>query len=200
MCCGIVEREDIMEKNYKFLRHLPNACTLGNMACGVLAILISVFHSSHKSTKIACLFILLGAFLDGIDGRLARKLKVSSPMGKELDSFADAITFGLAPMLVFLAMHSTISENSVTMPEVLVSTFYILCAVFRLARYNISDHSSYFVGLPTTASGMFLSLYIFFSNEMTEKWAGDILYTAVSYGIIFLLGTAMVSTVKVNRL
>lgn len=170
-----------------------------NMACGILALFIAVFHTSCQAVSISCTLILVGAFLDGIDGRLARKLKVSSPMGKELDSFADAITFGIAPITVFLAMHSQVSCNSVTLPEVLISTFYILCAVFRLARYNISDHATYFLGLPTTASGMFLSLYISVSNHNHELWAGNFCYTVVSYVVIFLLGVAMVSTVKVNR-
>lgn len=189
-----------MEKQYKFLQHLPNACTLTNMACGILALLIAVFHTSYQAVNISCTLILIGAFFDGIDGRLARKLQVSSPMGKELDSFADAITFGISPICVFLAMHSQVSCNLVTLPEVLISTFYILCAIFRLARYNISDHSTYFIGLPTTASGMFLSLYISISNHNHEIWAGNFSYTAVSYVVIFLLGVAMVSTIKVNRL
>ncbi len=189
-----------MDKNLKYKEYIPNACTLGNMACGVLALMISVFHGSYQSVNVACGFMLMGAFLDGIDGRLARKLQVSSLMGKELDSFADAITFGMAPMCVFLAMHSEVSRNPVSMPEILISTFYILCAVFRLARYNISDHSTYFVGLPTTASGMFLSIYICISNQNHRIWAGNLLYTGLSYAIIALLGLAMVSNVKVNRI
>lgn len=189
-----------MKKYPKFLHHVPNACTLLNVMCGVLALMISVFYSSHHAVNTSCFFILLGAFFDTIDGKLARKLGCSSPMGKELDSFADAITFGIAPMCVFLSMHTVVNNNPVTMPEILVSTFYILSAVYRLARYNVSDHSAFFQGLPTTASGMFMSCYIFLSNHHTHVWAGSLLYTAVSYSMIVLLGLAMVSTVKVNRI
>lgn len=79
-------------------QELSAACTLGNMACGVMALMISAFHCSPEAVNHSCGFMLLGAFLDGIDGRLARKLQVVPPMGKELDSFADAITFGIAPI------------------------------------------------------------------------------------------------------
>ncbi len=189
-----------MSHNPKFLLYLPNACTLANMSCGILALMLSVFHGSYETINYSCVFLLLGGFLDGIDGRLARKLNVTSQMGKELDSFADAITFGIAPMCVFLAMHSHVSQNSVSLLEIFWTTFYILCAVYRLARYNISDHRDYFLGLPTTASGMFFAIYIFISNQYHRLWAGELLYTILSYGLVLIFGIAMISTVKVNRI
>lgn len=189
-----------MKKYPDFFRHIPNICTLLNVMCGIMALMISVFHKSFNAVNIACVYILIGAFFDGIDGRLARKLGVDSQMGKELDSFADVITFGIAPICVFLSMHSVVNENPVTMPEIILSTCYIVSAVFRLARYNVSDHSDFFVGLPTTCAGMFMGLYIFIANNLHPHWQGERCFTVISYGLIVFLAVAMVSTVKVNRI
>lgn len=179
---------------------IPNLCTLSNAVCGIIALSISAFYRNHIAINIACILIVVGGFFDYIDGKLARKWQVSSPMGKELDSFADLITFGIAPMFVFLALHSVGNDNPVTLPEIVISTFYISSAIYRLARYNVSDHSTYFLGLPSTASGMLMSLFIILSNIFRKHWAGHMEYTVFSYCLIVFLGVAMISTVKVNRI
>lgn len=184
----------------KIINNIPNTCTIANAVCGIVALMISVFYKNFEVINTACILIGVGGFFDSIDGRLARRLKISSELGKQLDSFADIITFGITPMCVFLSMHSIINENRVDLLEILIATFYISCAMYRLARYNISDHTSYFVGLPSTASGMFMGMYTFISNLTAPMWEYSLTYTYVSYGIIILLGCAMVSTFRVNRI
>lgn len=188
------------EYKEKIIKIIPSSCTLINAMCGIMALLISVFHKTHIAIDVACFLILLGGFFDSIDGRLARKLKVESEIGKQLDSFADNITFGITPMCVFLALHSIGQDNRVSLPEIMIATFYIACTVYRLARYNVSEHMDYFMGLPSTAAGMIMSLYIFISKLTIHHWSGEVLYTYLSYGFIILLGLAMISTIKVKRI
>ncbi len=184
----------------KILVNLPNCCTLLNALCGCVALLISVFYQEPNIIKIACFLIVVGGFFDGIDGKLARRYQVSSLIGKELDSFSDLITFVIAPVCVFLAMHSMVRGLRVNGIEIVIIVFYILCGVYRLARYNVTDISGYFEGMPTTMAGGLMSIYIFVSNMHIERWAGNMVYTLISYGFIALLGMAMISRVKVNRI
>lgn len=184
----------------KFINNLPNICTIANAICGIVALMISVFYNTFEIINIACILIAVGGFFDAIDGRLARRLKISSELGKQLDSFADLITFGITPMCVFVSLHCINNRDIITLLEILIAAFYISCAMYRLARYNISDHTNYFVGLPSTASGMFMSMYVFISNLTATMWTESQIYTYVSYTIIVLLGLAMVSTFKVKRI
>lgn len=189
-----------MTTKKKIIHQLPNTCTLINALCGLVALMISVFYKSPKVVNISCALILVGAFFDTIDGRLARRLKISSEMGKQLDSFADLITFGITPICVFLTVHSIGNLNKITLPEIIISAIYISCVIYRLARYNISNYTNYFEGLPSTASGMFMSLYTFISNLTIHMWSQSISYTIISYAIIIFLGIAMVSKVRINRI
>lgn len=189
-----------MTATARLIRNTPNICTFCNAICGVMALLIAMCYRSHQAVMVACALIVVSGFFDAIDGRLARRLQVSSQMGKELDSFADVISFVIAPVGIFLAMHSVGNQNHPHIWELLVVTFYICCGVYRLARYNAGAYTTYFQGLPTTAAGCLMSLYLVISNHHITLWAGNICYTLVSYGFICLLGLAMVSNVKVNRI
>lgn len=192
-----------MLKTNKYLQFIPNILTLLNASCGIIAITISVFHGEiydvRQSTVRACYLIALGAFFDCFDGKLARKFEVTSLIGKELDSFADAITFVIAPTYVFLAMHTEV-KSYIVFVEVIIMTFYIMCGVYRLARYNVTEFKPYFEGMPTTLVGFIFSFYIFISAYTVKMWHDSALYTVVSYGLIIFLGVAMVSTVKVKRI
>ncbi len=192
-----------MLKTKKYLQHIPNILTLLNASCGIIAITISVFHGEiynvKKSTIMACGLIVLGAIFDCFDGKIARKLEVTSLIGKELDSFADAITFVIAPMFVFLAMHAGVKSYVIPF-EVAIMTFYIICGVYRLARYNVTEFKPYFEGMPTTLSGAIFSTYIFASAFFAEMWSKSPFYTIFSYILIVFLGIAMVSTVRVKRI
>lgn len=183
----------------KILKSIPNACSMGNAFCGLLAILMTTFHKGEDPINLACIFIMVGGFLDSIDGVLARKLNASSALGKQLDSFGDLMTFGIAPVTVFLSMHMLMVETRLHLLEICIAAFYVLCAIYRLARYNVSDYADYFEGLPTTASGVLMCVYIFTSNIFLDTWKHNYWYTGISCALILLLGLMMVSKVRVNR-
>lgn len=128
-------------------KHLPNLITCCNLLCGAVA----TFLATQGVFAIAFLFILAGAFFDFFDGMTARKLGVSGPLGIQLDSLADDITFGLAPaMMVFCYLRPILGWWAGI--ALLMAAF----AAFRLAKFNIDErqHTS-FLGLATPANAIF---------------------------------------------
>jgi CDP-diacylglycerol--serine O-phosphatidyltransferase len=143
-------------------RHIPNALTCGNLICGIFGI-IQVFEGNLTNAS-----ILIGAALifDWLDGFIARLLHVTSPIGKELDSLADMVTFGVLPALIMLKL----IENSCTSGTCTVGLlgFYkpyiaLALAVFsalRLAMFNVDTRQSHsFIGVPTPANGMVVASF-----------------------------------------
>jgi CDP-diacylglycerol--serine O-phosphatidyltransferase len=110
----------------------------------------------------ALLFIIIGAVFDFFDGMVARLLHVSSPIGKELDSFADDITFGFAPSAIIFSYlnESCAAANSTlcTLHSILPFVAFILAAfsALRLAKFNLDERQALgFIGLPTPANALF---------------------------------------------
>ncbi|MFT7155666.1 MAG: CDP-diacylglycerol--serine O-phosphatidyltransferase [Parvicella sp.] len=150
-------------------RHIPNIITLGNLTCGIL----SIIHASRGSFEWSAYFIFLGLFLDFFDGFFARILKVDGEIGKQLDSLADMVTFGVAPGLLVFFMASEVlliesiqrkvyyHENydfgyQVYLP--LIAFIIPILSAIRLAKFNIStNQSDQFIGLPTPANAIFFS-------------------------------------------
>ena len=126
-------------------RYIPSALTLGNLYLGVLAIVLLLDGQFRQ----ASFLIIIGMFLDGLDGRVARLLNVTSNFGKELDSLADVITFGVAPAVLLL------SFNWESVPNNIAAAAFVFCGAIRLARFNTQPpvNSDHFVGLPITAAG-----------------------------------------------
>ncbi len=180
-------------------KQIPNMCSILNACCGVMAILVALFFQTTTSIYISCLLILVGVFFDTIDGTLARNFHAESDMGKELDSFADLLTFGAAPVIVFLALHN-LGHEHFHFSQIIIVTFYVACAMYRLARYNTSPPKDYFEGIPSTFSGLLLSLYIFVCNIFLEDLAHNLIFTIVSFTFIIILGCLMVSKIKINRI
>jgi len=152
-------------------RHIPNTLTSLNLFCGSLSIMLA-----FQGNLLLSAYLLLIAFhFDIFDGLSARLLKVSSDIGKELDSLADVISFGLAPaaLLVNLIMPaldiSKISLRAFEMRELLVLIPFILpvFAAIRLARFNIRDSMmNGFMGVPSPANGiMVLSIPLIANNH-----------------------------------
>ena len=130
-------------------KHIPNTLTLANLFCGILAIKIG--FSEHYC--LAGFLVLLGAFFDFFDGFAARLLKVQGELGKQLDSFADMVTFGVAPGVVMYSFLSSFVESSYA-PY--ISFVIPLLSAVRLAKFNIdSKQSDKFIGLPTPANALF---------------------------------------------
>lgn len=147
-----------MTNQGSILSHIPNILTLLNLFCGALAL-----HFIHLGDwDIVCVLIGIAAIADLLDGLVARGLGVSSPIGAQLDSLADMISFGLVPGMIFFTLlftyqlNSTLSENlnmySPTM-WASIALLFPICAALRLARFNAEDDSSGdFRGLSTPAA------------------------------------------------
>lgn len=133
------------------LRHLPNLLTLGNLVCGALA---TVYISRDYDNTLAVLLIFLGAIFDLMDGAVARKTGSSGEFGKQLDSLADVVTFGVAPTVIIFSMLEK------TLPTSFLWLAYgafinVACAALRLARFNITPSiQKDFTGMPSPANGM----------------------------------------------
>ncbi|NEZ47085.1 CDP-diacylglycerol--serine O-phosphatidyltransferase [Clostridium niameyense] len=154
---------------------VPNAFTLGNLGCGVMSLMMT-FQDNYKW---AALFILLAGLMDRYDGRVARFLKVDSDLGKELDSLADLVSFGVAPSI--LIFHAYNFVNLGILGYILVLVFPISGA-YRLARYNTTDFDGVFYGIPITLAGMFMAFYSLITmNRITNQQLTIILLIALSY-------------------
>jgi len=142
----------------KLAKHLPNALTCGNLLCGCIGV---VFCLENRSLPIAYFVWTAGVF-DFFDGFAARWLKVTSPIGKELDSLADMVSFGLLPSLVMYKMIDAASPN----PYLPFIAFSIaVCSALRLAIFNVDEtqHDS-FKGLNTPANTILITSLSFLSG------------------------------------
>lgn len=131
---------------------VPNIFTLSNLAFGVLS-LIMTFQGDYK---MASLFILIAGLIDRYDGRVARFLDVSSEIGKELDSLADLVSFGVAPSILVFNLYNF---SELGFLGYLLLLIFPMSGAYRLARYNITAFDGLFTGVPITAAGSFLALY-----------------------------------------
>lgn len=131
-------------------KHIPNAITLMNQFSGIIALIFAY----KGDFDFALLFVLIGAGFDFLDGMVARLLKVTSPMGKELDSLADMITFGLVPGMVAYKLLIPLGEVWYYLP---FAGFVItLFSALRLAKFNIDTRqTTSFIGLATPANAIF---------------------------------------------
>ncbi len=147
-------------------KNIPNIITSLNVLCGSVAIVFIL----KGTLTIAVLLIMLAAVFDFLDGMSARMLKAYSPMGKELDSLADVISFGLAPGLIMFKLleysllkdtllPSTLSLLTIFQLLILGSAFLIpIFSALRLAKFNVDERqTSSFIGLPTPANALFIA-------------------------------------------
>ncbi|MCF6095186.1 CDP-diacylglycerol--serine O-phosphatidyltransferase [Microaerobacter geothermalis] len=146
-----------------FFKAIPNIFTLGNLFLGMVSIIL-VFEGEPQYAAIA---VIVGMLLDGLDGRLARILKVQSEFGKQLDSLSDVISFGVAPAVI---MYVVALKDMGPMGWIFAGIFPI-CGALRLAKFNISSgNAGYFVGLPITAAGGVLATMALYSKVFTPFW------------------------------
>ena len=177
----------------KFIKSIPNCLTMLNMLLGLASIIILMRTKFDGKEIVALGFILLGGFVDLFDGYLARKLNAVTDIGKQLDSFADLVTFGIAPICL---LHYLVAFDNL-LP--IVATFmFPACGAFRLARYNLNDFSGHFMGLPITAAGIILALYAVSYTKWSEHQHSGVC-TAITLVVVAALSVVMVSKIKVNR-
>lgn len=137
---------------------IPNIITLSNLIFGVISLMLTL-QGNYKEAAIAILF---GMVLDSVDGRVARRLEVSSEFGKELDSLADLVTFGVAPaILTYSAVLYVLGIGGI-----IISLGFALCGAIRLARFNVLNIKTYYVGTPITFAGPLMAIFVLLSNKL----------------------------------
>lgn len=161
---------------------IPSIFTLANLLVGV----ISLVFTMDNEFQVAAIMVLFAMVLDGMDGRLARRLDATSPFGKELDSLADLVSFGVAPAILVYAL----KMKSLGIIGLVVCVAFALCGAIRLARFNVLNISNYFVGVPITAAGSLVALLVLLGNRIP----------LMGYPVIMIfLSYLMVSNIKVPK-
>lgn len=208
------------------MKHLPNLLTLGNLFCGCIAIAYIMTALPYYTYKVnqfgpptyewvygieqmylGSIFIGIAALCDLLDGFSARLLGVYSPIGKDLDSLADIVSFGVAPSMILfqLLWDAGMGEKNVFDMSMIsmAPAFLVACfAALRLAKYNIapSDQKFSFIGMPSPAAGMFvatLPILIWYNpfhigEILKNKW--------LLYALIVLVCWLMVSEIRFFKL
>ncbi|MCH8902981.1 MAG: CDP-alcohol phosphatidyltransferase family protein [Bacteroidetes bacterium] len=186
----------------KFIRQIPNILTLANLGLGCAAVSFIL----NNDLAMAALMIYIAAFLDFTDGAMARWLHAESETGKQLDTLADIVSFGLVPGLVFfklisMALSTGSNSFSVLSSWNLLGFLVTIAAAWRLARFNLSEsESKSFRGLATPASALLtVSLPLVL---MSDEWGmrDIILNKYFLAGAVLLLSYLMVSSYRMFSL
>ena len=176
------------------MMNIPNILTLINMSLGLCAVLLLIQTDHPHKAFISTALIMLGGIVDFFDGFIARKLNATSSMGKQLDSFADIITFGTAPALL-------INYISTCRPSILIivsSLIFTVAGAYRLARFNLSDYQDHFLGLPIPVAGIALAIYSAAYTLWPPVHPG--ICTVITASFIIILSVMMVSKKKIKRI
>lgn len=162
-------------------KHIPNFLTCCNLVCGCLAI-ISLLEGWNIPIAY---FVWAAGIFDFFDGFAARLLKISSPLGKELDSLADMVSFGMVPALF---MYTAISLESPFSYLPYVALLMAVCSALRLAIFNLDDtQSDSFKGLPTPANTFFITALPFLESPVLDIVYSPIVLTAITVVFSLLL-------------
>jgi CDP-diacylglycerol--serine O-phosphatidyltransferase len=184
---------------------LPNLFTLGSIFCGVSAVFYCIdgFNAATGDPARAAWLIIAAALLDGIDGKVARFSQGTSRFGIELDSLADVISFGVAPMVLVYTLKPF---GDLTWVPCLL---FLMCGAIRLARFNVITNrrvselgegrgyeKEHFLGLPIPVAAIAVSSYIIFC---WDRWE-ELHMQGPFMGLVVLLSLLMVSTVSYQTL
>ena len=193
--------------------HLADFITLGNAACGVLSVLFAMLYMASNSLSHflwAALMTPLALIFDVLDGRIARWRHQHSALGRELDSLADVISFGVGPAALAFAAGARGGW------DIVVLCYFVCCGVSRLARYNVTaeslsagaDKVAYFEGTPIPTSVVLtalLALAAWQGHIGGQLWGGAWQlgpWALHAFSLLFLLsGTLMISkTLRIPKL
>lgn len=167
---------------------IPDLFTFINLSFGIF----SLIEAHYTNYYLSAVFILMAGLVDRYDGRIARYLDVSSDLGKELDSLADLVSFGVAPSVLIFLIFNLNTFGPYGLLGLLLLVIFPICGAFRLARYNVAAFDGVYTGVPITIVGCFMAVFGIIS-----------LYTKIIYplAIIFLILGAylMVSTLKLKK-
>lgn len=158
--------------------------TSGSVLCGMFSLILTYRNQFIPSA----LVLVIAVFFDYMDGRVARSLGGSSSFGEELDSLADALSFGAAPAFL---MYANFLSDIGGMAGPIGAAFFALCGVLRLARFNVTHVDGGFQGLPIPAAGLGLAAVIIARIPLTP-------YLAIA--LMLALGCLMISTIPYGNL
>jgi CDP-diacylglycerol---serine O-phosphatidyltransferase len=194
----LLRREELRGRLYERRYVVPNAVTVGSMFCGFLTI---IYAASGRFEK-AAMAIGFAILLDGLDGRVARRLNATSKFGVEFDSFADLISFGVAPaaLLYYWCFLPRADEFGV-----FVTFIYVICAASRLARFNITATSlKSFTGLPSPGAAGVIAAIVNFAPRVEPSGAILAFATVVTLYVAYLMVSNVeyfaIKQLKINTL
>lgn len=165
---------------------IPNIFTLVNLSLGI----ISIFYVFNENYYLSAELIILAGFMDRFDGKIARKLNATSEMGKELDSLCDLISFGLAPTVLVWRTNLL----GLGLVGGIISIVYTMAGSLRLAKYNTTEFTGTYYGVPITMAGGIVSLIVLY----TLKYSVNIYIIAI---LILVLSYTMISTrIRVKKM
>lgn len=165
---------------------VPGIFTFGNLLCGFFALL----HTFGERPENAAWFIFIGAFLDILDGKVARITKTSSNLGIQLDTIADFLTFGIAPVMLMYA----VGLFTIRSWRLAVGIIYLFAGAFRLARFNVGatiESAKSHVGLPIPVAAVAIASGILFIEKLFPPLVGK-----GAIGAVAILAWLMVSNVR----
>ena len=175
---------------------LPNTLTLIGVCIG----LTSINFAFNQNFKLAIVAIVCAAIIDGLDGRIARLIKGTSKVGKELDSLTDIISFGVAP--AFIMYFWTL--NTLGKIGWLISLIYVVCVALRLARFNVSSEGesswkdNFFEGIPSPAGGVLVLMPLVFS--LSEFKFLNINYQVIVPVLFIIISILLISKIPTYSL
>ena len=191
----------VSSKNSRII--LPNILTLIGVCIGLSSIKFA-FDGKFELSVIA---VIVAAVIDGLDGRIARLIRATSKVGKELDSLTDVISFGVAP--AFIMYFWSLSE--IGRLGWLISLIYVICVALRLARFNITSggepswRDNFFEGIPSPAGGVLVLMPLIYSFSeiqiinLNYKIIVPILFIIISILLISKIPTYSLKRIAVPR-
>ena len=172
---------------------LPNAITLIGVCIGLTSIKFAI----DGKFAIAIIAILFAGLMDALDGRIARLIKGTSKMGKELDSLGDVISFGVAPALIMYFWNLQYLEKL----GWFVCLTYVVCVALRLARFNVNSDEepswkdNFFEGMPSPAGGIIVLMPLIFSFSGLGIFFPEINYDLFVPIIFIIISILLISTI-----
>lgn len=184
-------------------QHIPNTMTAFNLVAGLVAITLVL----EGDLVMASIFIFIAALFDFLDGTAARLLDARSELGKQLDSLADLVSFGVAPGLIMFHLLSAGCEGSCNILEQYRITPYFallipVCSAFRLAKFNIDlSQEEHFIGMPVPASAIFFTsipLILFYQTDQFTIVSLDFLVDFFSNTRVLAILAVLISYLMVS--
>ena len=170
---------------------LPNILTLIGVCIG----LTSIKFAFDGKFELSIIAVIVAGIIDGLDGRIARLIKGTSKVGKELDSLTDVISFGVAPAFIMFFW----SMSEIGRLGWLISLIYVVCVALRLARFNVNSETepswrdNFFEGIPSPAGGVLVLMPLIYSFS-------EIQFIQLNYQIIVPILFILISILLISKI